>query len=34
MVSSTPQSQNIHELPQKGITVSSHNTIGRWFIFK
>jgi len=28
----TPQSQNIHKLPQNGL-VSSHQTVGRWFIF-
>jgi len=28
----TPQSQNVHKLPQKRL-VSSHQTVGRWFIF-
>jgi len=28
----TPQSQNIHKLPQKRL-VSNHQTVGRWFIF-
>jgi len=27
----TPQSKNVHKLPQK--QVSSHQSVGRWFIF-
>jgi len=28
----TPQSHNVHKLPQKRL-VSSHQIVGRWFIF-
>jgi len=28
----TPQSQNVHKLPQKRIS-QCHQTVGRWFIF-
>jgi len=28
----TPQSQNVHKLPQKRIS-QCHKTVGRWFIF-
>jgi len=29
----TPQSQNVHKLPQKRISQYGHQSVGRWFIF-